>query len=70
MVLIPNSEAPDGLRAELYGEISEILALTERVAVPASARKKAPVTAVRGGVRKSQLSLVAGAGFEPAAFRL
>ena len=72
-VLTPDPEAPDSLRADVYGEVTEILALTERVtaqqARPAG-NKNGPGTGVRGAGRKSQLSVVAGAGFEPAAFRL
>ena len=52
----------DGLRAELHGELAEILAACEA----AEGKKKRPGTGVPG----SQLSVVAGVGFEPTTFRL
>ncbi len=52
----------DGLKAELHGELAEILAACEA----AETNRELPGTGVPG----SQLSVVAGAGFEPATFRL
>ena len=63
VVLTPDGDAADGLRAELHGDLGMILAMT---AAPAPARKaarsgtgKGPGTDVRG----SLLSVVAGTGF-------
>ena len=59
IVLIPD----DGrLRAEVRGELAAILQLS------LCANEKAP--AVRPGLLVEQVKMVAGAGFEPAAFRL
>jgi site-specific DNA recombinase len=73
VVLTPDLDAPDGLRAELYGDLAEILRLGETGLDPSRCQtngglnnKKPPRAEVLGG----QLSVVAGAGFEPAAFRL
>ena len=64
VVLTPNADAPDGLRAELYGDLAEILRLGEagparsqRQADTSLHNKKPPGTGVLGG----QLSVVAGA---------
>ena len=63
IVLIPDTTAPNGHAIELYGELGAILSLCGDDAVEhANARQ-------RGG-RSRQVTLVAGAGFEPAAFRL
>ncbi len=51
-----------GLKAELYGELAEIVAACEA----AEGKKKHPGTKIPG----SQLSVVAGVGFEPTTFRL
>jgi DNA invertase Pin-like site-specific DNA recombinase len=73
IVLTPDADAPDGLAAALHGDLAQILTLA--IPAPASASRAKgsglggagrPGTPVRG----SQLSVVAGAGFEPAAFRL
>ena len=64
IVLTPDADAPDELRAELYGDLAEILRLGEaKQAGPgrpldgAVAKEKLPGTSVLG----SQLSVVAGA---------
>ena len=51
-----------GMAAELHGELAGILAQSEEARLDGSKRAS--------GVDVSQLSVVAGAGFEPAAFRL
>ena len=64
VVLTPDADAPDGLRAELYGDLAEILRLGEtgparsqRQADTSLHNKMSPGTDVLGG----QLSVVAGA---------
>ena len=60
---MPDPDAPNGHLIELRGELGAILSLCDNdMATNANARRGA------AGVR--QLTLVAGAGFEPAAFRL
>jgi hypothetical protein len=73
VVLTPDLGAPDRLRAELHGDLAEILALGEAVearpkhrAVGGRQNEKLPGTSVL----RSQLSVVAGTGFEPVTFRL
>ena len=69
VVLTPDADAPDGLRVELYGDLAEILRLGEtgQAEIDAAGLTANPPERAFQGVR---LSLVAGAGFEPAAFRL
>ncbi len=63
VTLLPDAEAPNGHVIELRGELAAILTLCGNgVATNANARRGA------AGVR--QVTMVAGAGFEPAAFRL
>jgi site-specific DNA recombinase len=65
VVLTPDADAPDGLRAELYDDLAEILRLDERARTQLPSRpdnlslykEKPPGTRVLGG----QLSVVAGA---------
>src|SRR5262249_53578879 len=52
VVLTPSADAPDGLDAQLYGELASVLALSD----PANQKLPAP------GAAGSQLSVVAGAG--------
>ena len=71
VALTPDPAAPDGMRAELYGDLAEILVLaSEPGKLPSRMRggqSKIPQrTAVPGGL----LSVVAGRGFEPLTFRL
>ena len=74
VVLTPDAAAPDGLAAELHGDLAMILGLASAASSPVSERRRGsagakgepPGTCVPGGL----LSVVAGAGFEPAAFRL
>ena len=62
LVLTPAANAPDGIDAQLHGDLAAILALTN-----ADGRKqKLPAVGVAG----SLLSVVAGVGFEPTTFRL
>jgi site-specific DNA recombinase len=60
--LTPEAEAPNGLKAELHGDLASILSLCE-----SGARKQKLSGA---GASESQLSVVAGVGFEPTTFRL
>jgi site-specific DNA recombinase len=63
VTLLPDANSPNGHVIELFGELGAILSLcSEPGATKAKARSGAT------GVR--QLTMVAGAGFEPAAFRL
>ncbi|RID89671.1 recombinase family protein [Gemmobacter lutimaris] len=63
VTLTPDTDAPNGHVIELRGELGAILSLCGNdVAANANARRGA------AGVR--QVTVVAGAGFEPAAFRL
>ena len=65
IVLTPGPERGE-IYAKLHGDLATILEWTERQAVGKATKNKTP-----GGVRAGVLeSLVAGAGFEPAAFRL
>ncbi len=65
IVLTPGNER-GAMFAALHGELRTILEWTERQAIGNTARKTKPATEVAGFVDR----LVAGAGFEPAAFRL
>ncbi len=68
VVLTPDPTAPDGLAAELQGDLAEILTLA---ATPETGRRRVGAKNSPGRVFSGcQLSVVAGAGFEPAAFRL
>ena len=73
IVLTPDAAAPDGLAAELHGDLATILRLAaERQGGKAALRRAVgaktnpPEQAFSGG----QLSVVAGTGFEPVTFRL
>ena len=68
VTLTPDPDAPNGLRIELQGDLAMILSLASGSTTrPGDRGGDRPAgTSVRG----SQLSVVAGAGFEPAAFRL
>jgi site-specific DNA recombinase len=65
IVLTPGPERGE-IFATLHGELRTILEWTERQAIGKAAKNKTP-GGVRAGVSES---VVAGAGFEPAAFRL
>ncbi len=66
-VLLPDPSAPDGLQPELHGDLAMILGM----AMEAKPGRRGSSPSSSGtGVRGRQLSVVAGAGFEPAAFRL
>ena len=60
VVLTPAAGAPDGIDAQLHGDLATVLALSD------PEQQKLPAAGAAG----SQLSVVAGAGFEPATFRL
>ncbi len=70
VVLTPDADAPDGLQAELHGALATILTLASAVDGPAQKRGGRNGDASGTSVPVGQLSVVAGAGFEPAAFRL
>ena len=63
VTLIPEPDAPNGHVVELRGELGAIMSLCGG-GLAANAKTHA------GGVGFKQLTMVAGAGFEPAAFRL
>ena len=73
VVLTPDETAPDRLRAELHGDLAMILQAAAG-AEPVPARRAAAggrnEKLPRTGVLGSQLSVVAGTGFEPVTFRL
>src|SRR5215469_10472273 len=60
VVLMPAADALDGIDARLHGDLSVVLALS------APEKQKLPAAVTVG----SQLSVVAGVGFEPTTFRL
>ena len=64
VVLTPDVESVDRLRVELHGDLATVLSLS-RIGGDGSV-----VTSPRTPARESQLSVVAGTGFEPVAFRL
>jgi hypothetical protein len=70
VVLTPDAEAADGLRAELHGDLAVLLAFSAAEAPPRKLSRRTgsamPGTSVRGGLP----SVVAGTGFEPVTFRL
>ena len=71
--LTPDADAPDGLAAALHGDLAQVLALASPAATPTGGSKGAGMLA-RGRLGRcvpaSQLSVVAGTGFEPVTFRL
>ena len=69
VVLTPDASAPDGLQVNLFGDLATIFAM----ASPAPALRRAANRGSgvsRTSVPSSQLSVVAGTGFEPVTFRL
>jgi hypothetical protein len=76
VVLTPDAASPDGLRAEPHGALATILTLASTGAPDAGANRRTGRRGVLGcdrtgtGVLGSQLSVVAGIGFEPMTFRL
>ncbi len=67
IVMIPQPGQPGGHLIELHGELRSILSLCDGgLEAPAAQKQKA--RGVSAGCR--QVTMVAGAGFEPAAFRL
>jgi site-specific DNA recombinase len=71
VVLTPGADG--GMEAVLEGDLARILSICEGAAAAASAQSKTARLGGGGrsaGVLQSQVSVVAGAGFEPAAFRL
>jgi site-specific DNA recombinase len=69
VVLTPDPAAPDGLAAELHGDLATILALAVATESgrPGQARRRATAGTL---VPKNQVPVVAGIGFEPMTFRL
>ena len=65
IVLTPGDERGE-MFAALHGELRTILEWTERQAIGKTGRKTKPAAEAAG----LSVSVVAGAGFEPAAFRL
>ena len=65
IVLTPGDEQGE-MFAALHGELRTILEWTERQAIGKTGRKTKPADEAAG----LSVSMVAGAGFEPAAFRL
>ncbi len=63
LILTPDTDAPNGHKIELFGELGAILSLCNN-GMGANAKTRS-VSAGYG-----QVTMVAGAGFEPAAFRL
>ena len=63
LILTPDATAPNGHKIELFGELGAILSLCNN-----GMGTNAKTHAVGVGYR--QVTVVAGAGFEPAAFRL
>ncbi len=61
--LSPDTKAPNGMAITVEGELANIMA----VCAAAGGNKKLPDGIKRSG---SEMSVVAGAGFEPATFRL
>ena len=59
-------------RAELHGDLAEILALGDPAGLTVERRRAAAINEERPrtDVRGRQLSVVAGTGFEPVTFRL
>ena len=60
VVLTPAADAPDGIDAQLHGDLAAVLALSD------PEKQKLPAVGTVG----SQLSVDAGVGFEPTTFRL
>lgn len=63
VVPTPDAQAPDGLRAELEGDLAEILALGERSAGGAGRKPLGKAKPLGTYVLGSQLSVVAGTRF-------
>jgi site-specific DNA recombinase len=63
LILTPDTDAPNGHKIELFGELGAILSLCNN-----EMGTNAKTRTVGAGV--GQVTMVAGAGFEPAAFRL
>ncbi len=63
IILQPDPDAANGHKIELHGELGAILSLCDN-AVTTNAKARSGATGIK------QLTMVAGAGFEPAAFRL
>ena len=73
IVLTPDEESANGLAVDLHGDLALILGLASggprrhgRLATSSRANEKLPTALAMG----SQLTVVAGTGFEPVTFRL
>ncbi len=67
IVLTPDAGVPDGISAELQGELATILGLAANPVMSLGPNGKKPQ---RTNVPRAMLSVVAGIGFEPMTFRL
>ena len=63
LILTPDPTAPSGHKIELFGELGAILSLCDN-GIGTNAKTRTV------GAGLGQVTMVAGAGFEPAAFRL
>ncbi len=63
LILTPDTDASNGHKIELFGELGAILSLCDN-GMGANAKTRTDGASIR------QVTMVAGAGFEPAAFRL
>jgi site-specific DNA recombinase len=73
IVLTPDANAPDGLAAELHGDLATILRLASERESGERRRRRAGAQNANSpepSFSGSQLSVVAGTGFEPVTFRL
>ena len=74
IVLTPDEDAPNGLAIDLHGDLALILTLASGKAQAPSRQLLSASSGngklLRTGVLGSQLTVVAGTGFEPVAFRL
>ena len=71
VVLTPEASARDGLAAELHGALATILTVAAAAPERGFGKRGGSSGVARGtSVPVSQLSVVAGTGFEPVTFRL
>ena len=70
VVLTPDARAPDGLQVDLFGDLATIFAMASSVPALRRAANQGLGGDTRTSVLGSQLSVVAGTGFEPVTFRL
>ncbi len=72
IVLVPADDQPDHMAIELHGDLAAILSAAGTTGPITKAERPRPGArnGVGTGASESLLSVVAGAGFEPATFRL